>query len=170
MPEPTAMTRPRGRWERARDGGLGLLAGLAIGGVAAGFVYVDGRERLARLDADRAAQAVEVEQGVASVRGELAASRAFESLLRARVAADQALNEHDRANFGLSRERLRSVGVALAAVEPSLVSVDAAALTEARAQVDAALNEVAPDALAQRDRLVAVVRAVDGLIPKEPLG
>jgi hypothetical protein len=36
--------------------------------------------------------------------------------------------------------------------------------------VDAALNEVAPDALAQRDRLVAVVRAVDGLIPKEPLG
>jgi len=150
--------------------GLGLVVGLLIGALAAGFVYVDGRERLADLDAKRAAQAVEVERGVASVRDELAGARAFEWLLRARIAADEALAEHDRANFGLSRERLRTVGVALAAVEPTRVSLDAAALSAARAQVEAALNEVAPDALSQRDRLTAVIRAVDGLIPPEPQG
>ncbi|MDP2307353.1 MAG: hypothetical protein Q8P18_15110 [Pseudomonadota bacterium] len=163
-------TKAPGRWRKLRDGGLGLLIGLVIGGLFAGFVYVDGRERLAALDASRAADAREVDEAVKSIQQQLDAARSTDALLRARIAADLALAELERANFGLSREQLSYVNVALAQVEPELIGVDRGALEAARLLVDSTLVGAAPDVAAQRTHLQDVVRALDALIPRDQRG
>lgn len=174
MPESTGAPPPasgaaRG-WGKWRHGAVGMLIGLVIGGLAAGFVYVDGRQRLAALDASRAAGTLEVEQQVQSVQEQLGAARSFEALLRARIAADRAMAELERSNFGMSREQLTYVNVALAEVEPERIGVDPAALEAVRQLVDTTLVGVAPDLEHQRTQLQSVVRALDALIPPEPQG
>ncbi len=166
---PTEVRTP-GRWDTVRHGGLGFLLGILLGAVFAGFVYVDGRERLAALDAERAAGAVTAGEELASVREELVDARSYQALLRARIAAGAALDELDRLNFGLSREQLRYVGVALAEVDPARVNVDPNQLAAARELVNANLESLAPDAATQRDRLEAIVRSVDALIPRDRRG
>ncbi|MES2638434.1 MAG: hypothetical protein V4850_03100 [Myxococcota bacterium] len=149
---------------------MGLLAGLVIGGLVAGFVYVDGRERMAALDARRAAQALEVDRSVQAMRDQLEASRSFDALLRARIAADVALAELERSNFGLSREQLRYVQLALEEVDAERIGIDPAALFAARQLVDNTVVEVAPDVETQRLQLENVVRTLDALIPRGQRG
>lgn len=168
VPEETRT--PPGRWAAIRHGGLGLLLGLVIGGLGAAFVYVDGRERLAELDARRAAQALEVDQSVQSIRDQVEAARSSDALLRARIAADRALAELERANFGLSQEQLQYADLALANVKPELIGVDPVQLDEARSLLNATRLEAVPDAALQRTRLESVVRALDALIPRDQRG
>ena len=156
-------TQEPSRWYKLRYFVTGLLLGLIVGAVGVGAVYVEGRENLADLDASRAQQSMQIRQ-------ELAASRSMDALLRARVAAGAAVDELDRANFGLSREHVRAAGAALAQVDPTLIQVDPKALADAKRVVDEMLASTPIDVATQRDRLEQVVRAIDVLIPREPVG
>lgn len=162
--------RPPGRWDAVRHGGLGFLLGIVLGAVFAGFVYIDGRERIAALDADRTQSAVVMEQELASARDDLGDARSYQALLRARLAAGAAIEELDRQNFGLSREQLRYVGVALAEVDAARAGVDPAQLEATRELVNTHLETLAPDAATQRDRLEVIVRSLDALIPRDRRG
>jgi hypothetical protein len=157
-------------WDRARWGALGVLIGAAVGGVAAGVVYVEGREQLARERAADEARFADVQQSIEGIRGDLETARSFEALLRARLAAGLAADELDRANFGLSREQLQYAGVALADVDAARVGIDPGALDAAQALIQQTLATVSPDVPTQRARIVAVQRALDELLPRPNQG
>ncbi len=158
------------RWERSRGWVIGFLLGGILGAVVAGVVYVNGRERLVEADQAHATRIAEVNRAEADARAALDAARATEALLRARVAASVALDEANRANFGLARDQLRVVSSSLAQVDAVLAGVDPAALEAARTQVKTAMEEVSPDPETLRTRLFEVEQAVDRLLPRAPQG
>lgn len=163
-------TKAQAWWDRSKGAIFGFLAGAILGALAAGYVHVEGKERLAALDARHQAALADAERLTEEGRASLEAARATEALLRARIAAAAAIDEADRSNFGLAREHLRSIATSLAQVDPVLAGVDPTALTAATQEVEAATNEVAPDYVTFRARLVTVEQAVDALLPRPPQG
>lgn len=163
-------TVKRTRWESFRGWGIGFVVGLAVGGIAAGVVYVNGREALVDLDAARAQDREAAEARASENTAALEAASSMEALLRARVSAANALDEVDRANYGLARDALRTAGAALARVDAVAAGVDPAALDAARQEVANAIGAVAPDPDTLRAYLVRVEQAVDRLLPRERQG
>lgn len=163
---PPTVTGTPSRSGELRAGAIGLLLGLVIGGIAAGLTYVEGQERMTELRAESDMRIGEAATATDAARQEVAAARAWESLLRARVSTARSLEALDASNFGTANEQLREAGAALARVDAAAVGIDPNALTEARTLIEQTLQAVPPDVMTQRERLREVTRALDALTPE----
>ncbi|MFZ5480286.1 MAG: hypothetical protein ACOZNI_26215 [Myxococcota bacterium] len=144
MERPVAALRPSRTLTRVL---LAFLVGAATGALG---VWIGTREPFAAVRAERDAAVADASEA----RADLVGARSREAMMRARLAADEALRELDRQNFGLAADHLAYAAMALAVVEPRYIEGMAPeALDALRTDLEATRTELAADPAAHRARV-----------------
>lgn len=160
------LERPVVRTASRAAGIGGFLGGVVVGGIAgAAAAWLAVRGEIREVEDARTVAVEEAEGVVSGLRGELARARVRQALLRARLSAGAALEELDERNFGNANERLAQVSMALAAIDPAVVTNGGEIEALAR-EVDQARTEVPLDPGAQRARVAAIVERLEALSGK----
>lgn len=155
MSDPTAPVAPLA--VRARFVATGLVIGLALGGVGAGWTWYQGSSALSALEAASTQRQAELETAI-----DLANGRA--AVLRTRVAVAQASAHLALQNFGDADNALKAAMSTLGRVDTKSAGVTAPALKTASEALQAVHIDPAGDLAAQSAQLTVAATAVDKLI------
>lgn len=154
--------------ERIRPTGLGLLAGLLLGGLGAGWVWFDARDDVEETRTVWSERVDEVEREQQRLQTDLAQLQATNHLLRARLAVSRAADALDARNFGTANDHLDQAREELLSVQAEAVGADPQALADLRESMQRHRVSIAEDLETQRARLQAVGARIDELLPRRP--
>ena len=104
-------------------------------------------------------------QRLESLGQRLSAAEAANRLLQARIAIYRCLTDLDQRNFGIANTRVREAAVALAAIDPARLGIDATHLDTIRRAVSETNIAVTLDLEEQRNRLLGIAVQLDQLLP-----
>lgn len=164
MSEDTAVAPTVPMLAKAKFLGIGALIGLLLGGVGAGKVWMDMSSAVSSAATEATQQVDAMQQKVTTATSSLDAMKGQNRILKARVAASNALFEFNRQNYGSAADQLKMVRTHVDAVDAAVHGVDAATLDAAKKAAKTTNIEVAGDLSAQADLLRQMGTSLDALI------
>lgn len=164
MSEETAVAPTVPFLAKAKFLGIGALVGLLLGGIGAGKVWMDMSGAVSGAAAAATQQVDAMQQKVTTATASLDGMKGQNRLLKARVAASEALYEFNRANYGSAADQLKMVRTHLEAIDAAAHGLDPAALDSARKAAKSTNIEVAGDLNAQSELLREMATRLDALV------